>query len=104
MQPGSLESEAGIFCAEFDKTGLRLITGEADKTIKIWKEDDEAVGFLFLLWTYCRVLLPRSFTVDTNQLISIITTTLDPRDSSLGLEAFVDAKALLSVSSKFLVN
>ncbi|KAG0026389.1 pre-mRNA-splicing factor prp46 [Podila clonocystis] len=42
VQPGSLESEAGIFCAEFDKTGLRLITGEADKTIKIWKEDDEA--------------------------------------------------------------
>lgn len=45
VQPGSLESEAGIFCAEFDKTGLRLITGEADKTIKIWKEDDEAVSF-----------------------------------------------------------
>ncbi|KAF9578183.1 pre-mRNA-splicing factor prp46 [Lunasporangiospora selenospora] len=42
VQPGSLESEAGIFCAEFDKTGLRLITGEADKTIKIWKEDDTA--------------------------------------------------------------
>ncbi|KAF9972126.1 pre-mRNA-splicing factor prp46 [Actinomortierella ambigua] len=42
VQPGSLESEAGIFCAEFDKTGLRLITGEADKTIKIWKEDDQA--------------------------------------------------------------
>ncbi|KAF9574427.1 pre-mRNA-splicing factor prp46 [Mortierella alpina] len=42
VQPGSLDSEAGIFCAEFDKTGLRLITGEADKTIKIWKEDDEA--------------------------------------------------------------
>ncbi|KAF9083429.1 pre-mRNA-splicing factor prp46, partial [Mortierella sp. AD031] len=38
----SLDSEAGIFCAEFDKTGLRLITGEADKTIKIWKEDDQA--------------------------------------------------------------
>ncbi|KAF9426722.1 pre-mRNA-splicing factor prp46 [Podila epigama] len=42
VQPGSLESEAGIFCAEFDKTGLRLITGEADKTIKIWKEDENA--------------------------------------------------------------
>ncbi|KAK5815876.1 WD40-repeat-containing domain protein [Linnemannia elongata] len=42
VQPGSLDSEAGIFCAEFDKTGLRLITGEADKTIKIWKEDDQA--------------------------------------------------------------
>ncbi|KAJ1957962.1 pre-mRNA-splicing factor prp46 [Linderina pennispora] len=41
-QPGSLDSEAGIFCSTFDRTGFRLITGEADKTIKIWKEDDEA--------------------------------------------------------------
>jgi pleiotropic regulator 1 len=37
-QPGSLESENGIFCSAFDKSGTRLITGEADKTIKIWKE------------------------------------------------------------------
>jgi WD40 repeat protein len=49
VQPGSLDSEAGIFCAEFDKTGLRLITGEADKTIKIWKEDDQAVRVVPLL-------------------------------------------------------
>ncbi|KAI5304699.1 pre-mRNA-splicing factor prp46 [Ascosphaera pollenicola] len=41
-QPGSLEAEAGIMAATFDKTGLRLIVGEADKTIKIWKPDDEA--------------------------------------------------------------
>ena len=41
-QPGSLDAENGIFCAEFDLTGTRLITGEADKTIKIWKQDDEA--------------------------------------------------------------
>lgn len=41
-QPGSLEAEAGIFSSTFDLTGLRLITGEADKTIKIWKPDDEA--------------------------------------------------------------
>jgi pleiotropic regulator 1 len=41
-QPGSLESEAGIYAMAFDKTGLRLITGEADKTIKIYKEDPEA--------------------------------------------------------------
>lgn len=38
-QPGSLESEAGIFCSTFDRTGTRLITGEADKTIKIFRED-----------------------------------------------------------------
>jgi pleiotropic regulator 1 len=41
-QPGSLEAEAGIFTSTFDQTGLRLITGEADKTIKVWKEDEEA--------------------------------------------------------------
>ena len=41
-QPGSLDSENGIYTAAFDQTGTRLITGEADKTIKIWKEDDEA--------------------------------------------------------------
>lgn len=41
-QPGSLEAEAGIFSSTFDLTGLRLITGEADKTIKIWRPDDEA--------------------------------------------------------------
>ncbi|TPX45781.1 hypothetical protein SeMB42_g01307 [Synchytrium endobioticum] len=42
VQPGSLESEAGIFCSTFDRTGSRLITGEADKTIKIFKEDESA--------------------------------------------------------------
>ncbi|KAJ3152878.1 pre-mRNA-splicing factor prp46 [Geranomyces variabilis] len=42
VQPGSLESEAGIFCSTFDRTGSRLITGEADKTVKIWKEDENA--------------------------------------------------------------
>jgi pleiotropic regulator 1 len=42
VQPGSLDSEAGIFATEFDQTGSRLITCETDKTIKIWKEDEEA--------------------------------------------------------------
>ncbi|KAK2745282.1 pre-mRNA-splicing factor prp46 [Myotisia sp. PD_48] len=41
-QPGSLDAEAGIMASTFDRTGLRLICGEADKTIKIWKPDDEA--------------------------------------------------------------
>lgn len=41
-QPGSLESEAGIFAMAFDITGSRLVTCEADKTIKMWKEDTEA--------------------------------------------------------------
>ena len=34
-QPGSLDAEAGIFCSTFDQTGSRLITGCADKTIKV---------------------------------------------------------------------
>lgn len=42
VQPGSLTSEAGIFATTFDQTGSRLITCEADKTIKIWKEDESA--------------------------------------------------------------
>jgi pleiotropic regulator 1 len=34
-QPGSLDAEAGVFCSTFDQTGTRLITGSADKTIKV---------------------------------------------------------------------
>ncbi|KAL8745698.1 MAG: hypothetical protein Q9190_002200 [Brigantiaea leucoxantha] len=41
-QPGSLDAEAGLMSSMFDRTGLRLICGEADKTIKVWKQDDEA--------------------------------------------------------------
>ncbi|KAF1946090.1 pre-mRNA-splicing factor prp46 [Clathrospora elynae] len=41
-QPGSLDAEAGVFCSTFDRTGLRLITGESDKSIKIWKQDENA--------------------------------------------------------------
>lgn len=42
VQPGSLDSEAGVFAMTFDQSGSRLITCEADKTIKIYKEDDSA--------------------------------------------------------------
>jgi len=41
-QPGSLENEAGVYSSLFDRSGSRLITGEADKSIKIWKEDEDA--------------------------------------------------------------
>lgn len=44
VQPGSLDSEAGIFQCCFDASGCRLLTAEADKTIKIYKEDDTAVS------------------------------------------------------------
>ncbi|KAK2186974.1 hypothetical protein NP493_183g04024 [Ridgeia piscesae] len=42
VQPGSLDSEAGIFASTFDNSGSRLLTCEADKSIKIYKEDDSA--------------------------------------------------------------
>ena len=41
-QPGSLDAEAGLFASVFDGTGLRFITGEADKTIKVWRQDEGA--------------------------------------------------------------
>ena len=43
IQPGSLDAEAGIFASTFDRTGLRLITCNADKSIHIYGQDDEAV-------------------------------------------------------------
>jgi pleiotropic regulator 1 len=36
---GSLESEACIYAMSYDMSGSRLVTCEADKTIKMWKED-----------------------------------------------------------------
>ncbi|KAI9840701.1 MAG: pre-mRNA-splicing factor prp46 [Sclerophora amabilis] len=41
-QPGSLDAETGLMSSTFDRTGMRLICGETDKTIKIWKEDQDA--------------------------------------------------------------
>ena len=43
IQPGSLDSEAGVLCSTFDMTGLRLITGNVDKTIHVYGQDEEAV-------------------------------------------------------------
>jgi pleiotropic regulator 1 len=42
VQPGSLESEGAVLACSFDRTGRRLFTCEADKTIKVWAEDDAA--------------------------------------------------------------
>jgi len=44
VQPGSMDSEAGVFAMAFDNSGTRLITAEADKTIKLYREDDTAVS------------------------------------------------------------
>ena len=43
-QPGSIDPEMGIYAMTFDHSGSRLITCEADKTIKIYKEDETAVS------------------------------------------------------------
>lgn len=42
VQPGSMDSECGVFACAFDRSESRLITCEADKTIKMYKEDDES--------------------------------------------------------------
>ena len=42
VQRGSIESEAGILALTFDRSGARLITGESDKTIKMYREDPNA--------------------------------------------------------------
>jgi pleiotropic regulator 1 len=47
-QPGSIDSEMGVFALGFDQSGSRLLTCEADKTIKIYKEDENAVKFIYL--------------------------------------------------------
>jgi pleiotropic regulator 1 len=42
LQPGTLSSEACIHDIKFDKSSMRMITAECDKTIKIWREDEDA--------------------------------------------------------------
>lgn len=38
--PGSLESERGILCSTFDQSGDRLITGNIDKSVRLWKKEN----------------------------------------------------------------
>ena len=42
LQPGSLESEAGVYACSYDVTGTRLITCNADKTIGCYKPAEDA--------------------------------------------------------------
>lgn len=64
VQPGSLDSESGIFACAFDQSESRLLTAEADKTIKVYREDDTAVSSLFhmyieisQLYKFCKCFL-----------------------------------------------
>jgi len=41
-QPGSMSAENGIFDMKLDQSASRLITGECDKTVKIYREDPDA--------------------------------------------------------------
>lgn len=83
-QPGSIDPEMGIYAMTFDQSGSRLITCEADKTIKIYKEDETAVGGKPKLEFSCLI---------------IVLCFSDGRNSSsrLGTEHF-QTKALLNFS------
>lgn len=63
-----MDSEAGVFAMAFDHSGTRLITAEADKTIKLYREDDTAVStfldvlrinhyFNFTFYNHCTIIL-----------------------------------------------
>lgn len=56
-QPGSLDCEAGVLASCFDQSGLRLLTAECDKTIKIWREDEEATPLTHPIPNEARVFL-----------------------------------------------
>lgn len=81
VQPGSLDSESGIFACLFDKSESRLITAEADKTIKVYKEDDTAVSFLIRFEPVQRV--PFSPGIFLSMFLFILT---DGREPSSQLE------------------
>lgn len=57
-QPGSLDAESGIMSSTFDRSGLRLITGEADKTSMcfflraIFFCRDTCANYFFLLFLF----------------------------------------------------
>ena len=57
VQPGSIDSESGIFASTFDKSSCRLITCEADKTIKIYREDETAVRSIVILFLVTEIIL-----------------------------------------------
>lgn len=68
-----MDSEAGVFAMAFDNSGTRLITAEADKTIKLYREDDTAVSILLKVsrinyWFY--------FTLNTITIFVFIRCTI----------------------------
>jgi pleiotropic regulator 1 len=41
-QPGSIAAENAVFALAYDRSGTRLLTGECDKTVKMYKADEKA--------------------------------------------------------------
>lgn len=59
----------GIYAMTFDHSGSRLITCEADKTIKIYKEDETAVNTIEIFLFYWNDYL---FFFRLNKVIQLI--------------------------------
>lgn len=84
VQPGSLDSESGIFACMFDHSESRLITAEADKTIKVYKEDDTAVSSTVVLKARVDFSVPVFALAQFHNLVFFLS---DGRKSSNQLEA-----------------
>lgn len=72
-QPGSLEAEAGVFCSTFDMTGTRLITGGADKTIKVIVSVSVSLPRGWLAYSFCVVDL---FGAGIKYVVHAVTTVI----------------------------
>lgn len=90
-QPGSINSEAGIFALAFDRSGSRLVSAEADKTVKIYKEDETAVILVMLC------LISKSLTYE----LSPFYTILERGNSSNQLATWTIAKVKILTVAVF---
>ena len=76
---GSLDSEAGILCSTFDRSGSRLIVGEADKSIKIYKEDMSSVRHM----TWHCIILRHTHHADARDASSRVAAKPHPPEEVL---------------------
>ena len=93
-----MDSESGIFSMTFDQSGSRLITTEADKTIKIYKEDDTAVSVI-IKYTIWNLMGQNESDVDVWMFqVFRMYLILLAKSAVLGLQDFLE-KVLLPGSS-----
>ncbi|CAD6900775.1 unnamed protein product [Tilletia controversa] len=105
-QPGSLDAESGIFCSTFDQAGIRLLTGGADKTIKVWAEANQSTGIeragpeaqKRCAW------LAANFASKSSQPINNTFTEYYPEGSNPSLELLVAQYPEKTLPSDFLKN